>query len=616
MTAVFTDSSAHGGRPTPHINAIIMQPAAKSRASGRRQQQPRLYKSCNECRRRKQKCIFTTASSRCLNCAKRWPQVDCVFSGESSDTNSSSSSTMAGNIEVEVTSSRDFRDDPLSSSSARNRQHPTQWSVYLLPPPNKSDSNSSSEQSPEATTAEQHEESDDYDLPNSRSSLVICGRGFEGPEPCGSVGGVLDAVNNCLNGSVIENTARNTELFYFFLRFVAPNMVSIDGEHLPVMMRTVMMPWMLQSPIFPNIAILMASVVQVLEKGREAGSSSEPLEIKIKVLALMNRVLGGEYDLSDVLRCVINLVIIEWFWGADDSMWAHLRGLKELVNMRGGPAAIHDPLFATVLMLIDYAVACCFETDLCVQDGEAAKRSAPPYPPPPDESLVCPLGEFPKSFAALRDKFELDEKAARILDDVRFLTLSITSSSSSTGNDASTTLVSRSTAKFRSTASSLHERLEALGRNTTGKGGSEVVNEEATLVTETIRLAALIYSNAIMSLRPVSEIKDDCITETLCRNLRGVSPHRWKRIPGIYLWVLVIAAPHKAHNEGDGYVDIDKELRKRYFRRKMATAAQAIGQEEFFLAISYLRSFWLVQRWIVKEGGRHPAFPAWQGRSG
>lgn len=79
-----------------------------------------------------------------------------------------------------------------------------------------------------------------------------------------------------------------------------------------------MLPWMLQSHLFPNIAILMASVVQVLEKGDEAPEfSSEPLAIKVKVLGMINRVLGsGQYDLSDVLRSVINLVIIEVSSGA------------------------------------------------------------------------------------------------------------------------------------------------------------------------------------------------------------------------------------------------------------------------------------------------------------
>ena len=100
---------------------------------------------------------------------------------------------------------------------------------------------------------------------------------------------------------------------YKVLQFVAPNLVSIDGESMPFIFRSIMLPWMLQSHLFPNIAILMASVVQVLEKGEEAPeSSSEPLAMKVKVLGMINRVLGsGQYDLSDVLRSVINLVIIE-----------------------------------------------------------------------------------------------------------------------------------------------------------------------------------------------------------------------------------------------------------------------------------------------------------------
>lgn len=77
--------------------------------------------------------------------------------------------------------------------------------------------------------------------------------------------------------------------------------------------RMIMLPWMLQSHLFPNIAILMASVVQVLERGQESPeTSSEPLAIKTKVLGMINRVLTrGGYDLSDVLRSIINLVMIE-----------------------------------------------------------------------------------------------------------------------------------------------------------------------------------------------------------------------------------------------------------------------------------------------------------------
>lgn len=124
--------------------------------------------------------------------------------------------------------------------------------------------------------------------------------------------------------------------------------------------------------------------------------------------------------------------------------------------------------------------------------------------------------------------------------------------------------------------------------------------EEGT-VTATIRLAALIYTDAIMSLRPISHVKDDDATKTLCENLRSVSSNRWKRIPGIYLWLLAVATPQIP----DGRVDVEKDLRNKYLRRKMATAAQVIGQEEFNLSIWYLRSFWVVQRWIADERSKN-----------
>jgi hypothetical protein len=36
----------------------------------------------------------------------------------------------------------------------------------------------------------------------------------------------------------------------------------------------------------------------------------------------------------------------------------------------------------------------------------------------------------------------------------------------------------------------------------------------------------------------------------------------------------------------------------------MAVAGMAIGMEDFNLATSYLRAFWMVQRWIARAGGK------------
>lgn len=92
---------------------------------------------------------------------------------------------------------------------------------------------------------------------------------------------------------------------------MAPSIVSIDGGGLPPAFRAVMLPWMLQSPLFPHIAVLMSSVTQALDLGRQPNEAVEPLVLKSRVLTMINKALSTGHDLSDLLRCAINLVVIE-----------------------------------------------------------------------------------------------------------------------------------------------------------------------------------------------------------------------------------------------------------------------------------------------------------------
>src|SRR5689334_2451111 len=111
-----------------------------------------------------------------------------------------------------------------------------------------------------------------------------------------------------------------------------------------------MLPWMLQSPLFPNIAILMASATQALEL-RQPKHTSETYLLRSRVLRLLNKAISGSHDRSDIWRCIIHIVVIEWFWGDPSSMWAHLRGLRDLITSLGGLGSLNDPLFLSVLIL-------------------------------------------------------------------------------------------------------------------------------------------------------------------------------------------------------------------------------------------------------------------------
>jgi hypothetical protein len=104
---------------------------------------------------------------------------------------------------------------------------------------------------------------------------------------------------------------------YQDLRFVAPNLASIDGEGQPAVFLAEVLPWQLQSPLMPSIGILMASATQALENGVEMAENPESLIVKARVLSYINKFLNmadtENFHLiaSEALKCVINLVVME-----------------------------------------------------------------------------------------------------------------------------------------------------------------------------------------------------------------------------------------------------------------------------------------------------------------
>jgi hypothetical protein len=70
---------------------------------------------------------------------------------------------------------------------------------------------------------------------------------------------------------------------------------------------------MIQSPLMPNIAILMASATQSSESIIESKKQAETLKIKSSVLALVNTFLRQDFSIigGEALRAVIHLAITE-----------------------------------------------------------------------------------------------------------------------------------------------------------------------------------------------------------------------------------------------------------------------------------------------------------------
>lgn len=201
----------------------------------------------------------------------------------------------------------------------------------------------------------------------------------------------------------------------------------------------------------------------------------------------------------------------------------------------------------------------------------------PPIPSSYAEALKCPLISSPTTYRQTRKTLGLDVTAAKILDDVRFLTLSITSPDAQAG-----------TSKIQSAASWLHKQLEIIPVQT-----NVLSSPEYEPVLDIILTTALIFTNCIFTLSPFTNAYNPTQLLSLLDKISAVGLSRWKEIPGIFLWILLVACPSSGN-----------DLQGRFLKKKMAVTGMTIGMENFGLAIACLRSFWKVQRWIARERER------------
>ncbi|KUJ13091.1 uncharacterized protein LY89DRAFT_756462 [Mollisia scopiformis] len=355
-------------------------------------------------------------------------------------------------------------------------------------------------------------------------------------------------------------------------------MCSVDGSTTSALFRREMLPWMIQSPLMPHIAILMASASQTAEPTSLIVKPSEMIAIKSQVLGLINDFLKQDFTLvgGEALRAVIHL----WWWGTTSSLWAHMAGIKQMIKLRGGFQAMNDPVLQQVFLVTDFELACCFERDLFLIDPAMANHMDIPIPPTYPEFLRSPLLAYHETFRHDRMVLGLSPEAAEILDDVRFLTLSITSPSDTT-----------STRKIQSTAAWLHERISTSPPLVPSPNAPFI-----TVTTSMINLTALLYTLSISMLIPISELWTTTLLHEFYTNLYSISMSQWKEIPAIFLWVLLVACPGSQEDQ-----------RGKWLRRKMAVAGMQVGMEDFGVSIGCLRAFWRVQRWVQDEGSKQEA---------
>ncbi|KAH8679500.1 hypothetical protein BGZ60DRAFT_400152 [Tricladium varicosporioides] len=309
--------------------------------------------SCNECQKRKQKCKpGIVQNGACYSCGRRWPPVECVKRSTNTE---------------EIPLGDRQPEQPNASRAIPALQFPQHGrnGKGITRPPNGA-------------------------VPIGMNNQVY------NPQEVGRI-----TVLNTPNTTSIPSTLQNSELFHFVHSYVVPILCSLDGRGVP----NKILPWMLQYPLMPKIALLTSAGAKAQLEWRDPSRCPQSLAMRRDVLVLVNELLKRDWGVVyvEAICAVMHLVHLEWYWGEYESMWAHMKGIKEMLRLQGGIGKIKDELLMQMLVLTDYELACSFNRDLLLQRPQTYERRAQPLPVPYPESLNNPLLDFSTPFVDIRE---------------------------------------------------------------------------------------------------------------------------------------------------------------------------------------------------------------------
>lgn len=94
-------------------------------------------------------------------------------------------------------------------------------------------------------------------------------------------------------------------------------------------------PFCIQNPLMLQI-ILYTSACFLNETGHMPKTGF--MAYKGKAIHMLNENLRSQQHQTDdaVIAGVIQLILDEWYWGDTDDLKAHMRGLREMIRIRGG----------------------------------------------------------------------------------------------------------------------------------------------------------------------------------------------------------------------------------------------------------------------------------------
>ncbi|KAK1755442.1 hypothetical protein QBC47DRAFT_452069 [Echria macrotheca] len=429
--------------------------------------------SCSECQRRKQKC---DQGQPCGNCSRRFPAVECQYGPRSKRSQKTGSGgapnpdlpTFTVKLPPRPSQQRSpvpsppvyvRKAVPHSPRGPRRRRSGlvVKWSGVDLTteyPVYDSDDDGSGWETIQETVSQEdgvstHLSSHDASVVAAESNPKILDKQLS--QNVWRLSGPVDAMASL----PIPATKQNALLVHTFTKLLHHFKGSFDGvpdSDNPFINNYV--PWCIQSPLLAQTSLYISA--RSLSENQHIDQTSA-MKLKGNAIHTLNSHLQSEHWISDeALAGVVQFVSIEWYFGGPEVVQAHLRGLREMLRLRGGFSSVGVGKLVTKVALVDDAsIAMSLEKTPILQRGPGFDFD---YRERPLEQFMArfnsPLLYGPFTFSSCVEALSFHPTTASILDDMRFLITTVLN----LGDNPSTQEIT----KLQSTAMWIHDRISKL----------------------------------------------------------------------------------------------------------------------------------------------------------
>ncbi|KAK0719499.1 hypothetical protein B0H67DRAFT_599232 [Lasiosphaeris hirsuta] len=427
----------------------------------------------------------------------------------------------------------------------------------------------------------------------------------------------------------IPQTMQNHELLVIYVKLISQFKASLDGNpdpSNPYIKHHV--PYCVQSPLLVHVATYTAACL--LNETGHMGTTVAMAHKGFAIQQLNEHIRSTASPSDEGITGVIQLIVDEWYWGDTNELRAHLRGLREMIKLRGGfrTLGLHG-LISKLAITSDVAIALSFEIIPFLQGGPEFEFLDNPQVPLrlALNTPFCP--QLPR-FASCDDVLHINPAVATILDDMRFLLATVLALPENASpkelqkvHSTSAWIYDRirglppdgpaarrpSTATSPAASSSATASTPGFDARETPEGGDEHASPQTTrqpqpsrsrsrgqhhhpptgrrpsfqastqtsepldprwepppdraspplpdspdYIYQAVRLAALMYSQAIKLRRPFSLVVGTAEFTQLWTTTWRVPLSTWRQLLGVFNWLMLPLAPSGKATEHDRFV--------------------------------------------------------------